>query len=75
MRRSIPAEVIAVHRPARRVNSNVKGIILAAAVVLLAGSMAGAQTVTTLYNFVGGKTSGANPWYVTLVQGTNGELY
>jgi uncharacterized repeat protein (TIGR03803 family) len=75
MRRSIPAEVIAVHRPARRVNSYVKGIILAAAVVLLAGALASAQTVSTLYNFVGGKTSGANPWYVTLVQGTNGELY
>ncbi len=34
-----------------------------------------AQTVTTLYNFAGGKTSGETPWYVTLVQGTNGSLY
>jgi uncharacterized repeat protein (TIGR03803 family) len=76
MQRSNSAEVIAVRQgPARRVNSNVKRMILAAAFLLCAGAMAGAQTVTTLYSFVGGKTSGANPWYVTMVQGTNGELY
>jgi uncharacterized repeat protein (TIGR03803 family) len=76
MQRSNSAEVLAVRQePARRVNSSVKGMILAAAFLLCAGAMAGAQTVTTLYNFAGGKTSGANPWYVTLVQGTNGELY
>jgi hypothetical protein len=63
-------EVIAVRpKPARRrVNSYVKQMIFAAAVVLCAAAVAGAQTVTTLYNFVGGKKSGANPWYVTLVQ-------
>ena len=43
--------------------------------VLCGVAVAGAQTVTTLFNFVGGKKSGANPWYVTLVQGTNGQLY
>jgi len=76
MQRSISAEVLAVRQePARRVSSSVKGMILAAAFLLCAGAMAGAQTVTTLYSFVGGKTSGANPWYVTLVQGTNGQLY
>jgi uncharacterized repeat protein (TIGR03803 family) len=37
--------------------------------------VAGAQTVSTVYNFAGGTTSGANPWYVTLVQGTDGQLY
>ncbi len=76
MQRSISAEVIALRQQrTRRVNSSVKGMILAAAFLLCAGAMAGAQTVTTLYSFVGGKTSGANPWYVTLVQGTNGQLY
>jgi uncharacterized repeat protein (TIGR03803 family) len=75
MQRSNSAEIIAVRGPARRVNSYVKGMILAAAFLALAGAMAGAQTVTTLYNFAGGKTGGANPRYVTLVQGTNGELY
>jgi uncharacterized repeat protein (TIGR03803 family) len=49
--------------------------MILAAVLLLCAGIAGAQTVTTLYNFVGGKKSGANPWYVTLVQGTNGQLY
>ncbi len=70
MQRSNSAEVIAV-RPKtarRRVNSYVKQMIFAAAVVLCAAAVAGAQTVTTLYNFVGGKKSGANPWYVTLVK-------
>jgi uncharacterized repeat protein (TIGR03803 family) len=77
MQRGNSVEVIAVRQePAsRRVNSCVKKMIFAAAVVLCAGAMAGAQTVSTLYNFVGGKNSGANPWYVTLVQGTNGQLY
>jgi hypothetical protein len=62
MQRSNSAEVIAVRpKPARRrVNSYVKQMIFAAAVVLCAAAVAGAQTVTTLYNFVGGKKSGAN---------------
>src|ERR1019366_7564538 len=34
-----------------------------------------AQTVTTIYNLTDNGISGANPWYVTLVQGTNGNLY
>lgn len=46
-----------------------------AVIILGAASLASAQTVSTVYNFVGGKTSGAFPWYVTLVQGTNGSLY
>ncbi len=50
-------------------------MIFAALVVLCAGALAGAQTVSTLYNFAGGKTGAANPWYVTLVQGTDGQLY
>jgi uncharacterized repeat protein (TIGR03803 family) len=50
-------------------------MILTVAFLLCAGAVAGAQTVTTLYSFLGRPTSGANPWYVTLVQGTNGELY
>jgi uncharacterized repeat protein (TIGR03803 family) len=32
-----------------------------------------AQTLTTLVTFNG--TNGANPWYISLVQGTNGNLY
>ncbi len=43
--------------------------------VVCAGALAGAQSVLTLYNFAGGSASGANPWYVTLVQGTDGQLY
>jgi len=72
---SISAEVMVVRqkRARGRVKSHV-GMILAA-FVLWAGAMAGAQTVSTLYSFVGGKTSGEYPWYVTLVQGTNGQLY
>jgi uncharacterized repeat protein (TIGR03803 family) len=53
----------------------VKQIILSLAFVLGAAAIAGAQTVATVYNFAGGTTSGANPWYVTLVQGTDGQLY
>ena len=50
-------------------------VFLLATIVMAAGSLASAQTVSTIYNFVGGKTSGVFPWYVTLVQGTNGSLY
>jgi uncharacterized repeat protein (TIGR03803 family) len=50
-------------------------ILLATAAVLCAASVAQAQTVTTLYNFTDSASSGANPWYVTLVQGTNGNFY
>jgi uncharacterized repeat protein (TIGR03803 family) len=75
MQSSISAEVMVVRQNRARGRVNFHVVILAAAFVLGAVAMAGAQTVTTLYNFVGGKTSGENPWYVTLVQGTNGELY
>jgi len=40
-----------------------------------AATLGQAQTVTTMYNFADNATSGATPWYVTLVQGTNGNLY
>jgi uncharacterized repeat protein (TIGR03803 family) len=53
----------------------VKQIIFSLALVLGVAAMARAQTVATVYNFAGGTTSGANPWYVTLVQGTDGQLY
>jgi uncharacterized repeat protein (TIGR03803 family) len=46
-----------------------------AAALFCAVVFAQAQTVSTVYNFAGGKTSGQYPWYVTLVQGTNGSLY
>jgi uncharacterized repeat protein (TIGR03803 family) len=49
--------------------------VLATAAVLCAGIFAQAQAVTTIYNFGDNGTSGATPWYVTLVQGTNGNLY
>ena len=49
--------------------------VLATAAVLWAAALTQAQTVSTIYNFAGNGTSGANPWYVTLVQGTNGNLY
>jgi uncharacterized repeat protein (TIGR03803 family) len=58
-----------------RLNSIVNHLIFAAAFLLCVGALAGAQTVATVYNFAGGTTSGANPWYVTLVQGTDGQLY
>jgi uncharacterized repeat protein (TIGR03803 family) len=49
--------------------------MLATAAVLCAATLAPAQTVSTIYNFAGNGISGATPWYVTLVQGTNGNLY
>jgi uncharacterized repeat protein (TIGR03803 family) len=55
--------------------SRVIQVVFAAALLLCGGALAGAQTVATVYNFAGGTTSGANPWYVTLVQGTDGQLY
>ncbi|HEY3974945.1 MAG TPA: choice-of-anchor tandem repeat GloVer-containing protein [Candidatus Sulfotelmatobacter sp.] len=45
------------------------------AAILSAATLGSAQTVTTLYSFAGNRISGANPFYVTLVQGTNGNLY
>ena len=62
-------------------NCNLKWTMFAAAFVLCAAALAGAQdvpptaTVSTVYNFAGGKTGSANPWYVTLVQGSDGDLY
>jgi uncharacterized repeat protein (TIGR03803 family) len=52
-----------------------RATLLAAAAVLCAAAFAQAQTVSTIYNFADNGASGANPWYVTLVQGTNGNLY
>jgi uncharacterized repeat protein (TIGR03803 family) len=49
--------------------------VLSVAFLLCAAAFATTPTVTTVYNFAGGKTSGSNPWYVTLVQGTDGDLY
>ncbi len=49
--------------------------LLLAAVLFCAAALVQAQTVSTIYNFSGNGISGANPWYVTLVQGTNGNLY
>jgi len=49
--------------------------MLATMAALCAATLAPAQTVTTIYNFAGNGISGATPWYVTLVQGTNGNLY
>lgn len=76
MKRSNFAPALDLHPSrARRTRSIVAQICLAALWVLCATALAGAQTVTTIYNFAGGTTSGANPWYVTLVQGTDGYLY
>ncbi len=49
--------------------------LLSAAALLCTAGTTSAQTVTTLYSFQGNLLSGANPWYVTLAQGTNGNLY
>jgi uncharacterized repeat protein (TIGR03803 family) len=77
------AEALTVRQEAARrlSNSCFKATIFAALMVLGAGAFAGAQsaatapTVSTVYNFAGGTTGSANPWYVTLVQGTDGQLY
>ena len=45
------------------------------AVLLATAAIGHAQTVSTIYNFNGTKASGEVPWYVTLVQGTDGNLY
>ncbi len=74
------------HRTAGLVGSHQKSLrtsfsslfrttMLAAATLLCTAALAQAQTVTTIYNFADNGISGANPWYVTLVQGTNGNLY
>jgi len=55
--------------------SSVRSTLLVAALFLCGAALAQAQTVTTIYNFANNGISGANPWYVTLVQGTNGNLY
>src|SRR2546430_10632419 len=52
-----------------------RATVLATAAVLCAAALAPAQTVSTVYNFTGNAIGGATPWYVTLVQGTNGNLY
>jgi uncharacterized repeat protein (TIGR03803 family) len=56
---------------------HLKSFVAACILVLLmcGGAVAKAQTVSTLYSFTGSTTDGANPWYVTLVQGTDGNLY
>lgn len=70
-----PSSVFDVCRNASRQTSRFTRIFLAAACLLCAASLAGAQTVSTVYNFAGGTKGAANPWYVTLVQGTNGQLF
>jgi len=57
------------HRPALR------STLVLAAVLACVAALAQAQTVSTVYNFAGGTKGGANPNYVTLVQGTSGALY
>lgn len=77
MKSSCSAKVSGVHRETATepLNLYFRAMIFSAIFALCAVALAGAQTVTTVYNFAGGKTSGANPWYVTLVQGTDGALY
>ena len=55
--------------------SSLRKRLLIAAALICAAALAQAQTVSTVYNFAGGTTSGQYPWYVTLVQGTSGALY
>jgi uncharacterized repeat protein (TIGR03803 family) len=71
------AEFSALHRKLARTSLKSIGrvALLAAVAALCATTFAQAQTVTTIYNFGGNGISGANPWYVTLVQGTNGNFY
>jgi len=71
------AEFLGSHQKAARAlpRSFFRAVVLATAALLCAGAFAQAQTVTTIYNFADNGTSGATPWYVTLVQGTNGNLY
>jgi len=71
------AEFSGLHRkPARTsLKSICRVALLATAAALCAATFAQAQTVTTIYNFADNGASGANPYYVTLVQGTNGNLY
>lgn len=52
-----------------------RGALLFALAFICFGTLATAQTVSTVYNFADNLGSGATPWYVTLVQGTNGNLY
>jgi len=56
-------------------SSSILKLSALALAALLCVAVASAQTVSTVYNFAGGTTSGQYPWYVTLVQGTNGSLY
>ncbi len=69
------AEFSRSQTPTKHRFQHIRSILLIAGVLLCVAAFASAQTVTTLYNFAGGSASGANPWYVTLVQGTNGNLY
>lgn len=62
-------------QPARAKFLRVAAIAVAAMLLLGAAALAGAQTVATVYNFAGGAAGAANPWYVTLIQGTDGYLY
>lgn len=88
MKANYSVEATSVRSEAARPTSNfclklfcAKLTIFAALFILCAGALAGAQsapvtpTVSTVYNFAGGTTGSANPWYVTLVQGTDGQLY
>jgi uncharacterized repeat protein (TIGR03803 family) len=75
MKSSYPATALNLRHAATLLNSHFRRVFFSAIVVFCVAAVAGAQTVATVYNFAGGKTSGANPWYVTLVQGTDGALY
>ena len=57
-------------RPARRARRTAYAVLLLGAAMVIA---APAQTFTTLVNFNG--TNGIYPWYVSLVQGTDGNFY
>jgi uncharacterized repeat protein (TIGR03803 family) len=63
------------HRSFFSLQLRVRGALLCTLAVLCYVSLGHAQTVSTIYNFADNGISGANPWYVTLVQGTNGNLY
>lgn len=72
---SLPAVQVLRNAFESLLKSRANRVVLCALCMLCAAALAGAQTVSTIYNFAGGTTSGANPWYVTLVQGTDGYLY
>ncbi len=76
MRSTQSVEFLGPYRSARTTARSIfRAAVIATAALLCAATAVSAQTVTTLYSFQDNALSGANPWYVTLVQGTNGNLY